>query len=480
MPPAVAAAAIVAGGTVYAGKKSSEAAKDAAAARERASDEGVAFQREALEALRSDLDPYRQFGQSALGPLSGLLGTGDSLSQVRAQDAVRQQIGGVQSKPRTLETPQFNQQFMSDPKKFGDYQAQLQKVNSMSESDPDYRRQSSILEGMESQLPIEDLVRITPQTGLAKQRLGKYYAEKGIEPPQGVASMQFTSEGWRESPQTQQSQQMQQSTNPLLDIAMDERAAYDPLNNPLLSRAQTERMEFDPLSNQLLQSAAEKQMAYDPSQAMSPQILQNPLLQAMQEDVTRRLMANQAARGKLGSGGTAESLQQRLVPQAIQFGLQMNELNRQDIADRARLGGVQVGLQEAAMTGREGLGFGIDQLQRQAITDRMQAGLTQEDLRQRDISNLMAAASMGQSSAAQAGAAGQNAATNMGALAQQGAAAQAAGTLGAAKARNQMVGGLVGAGLYGLGKFKPSTQTAGTYNQFQPTAQQWDALFELE
>ena len=290
--------------------------------------------------------------------------------------------------------------------------------------------------------------------------------------------MQFTSDGWREAPKTEQQPQqgMQQRSNPLLDMAMAERAAYDPMNNPLLSRAQQERIDFDPLSNQLLSSAAEKQMAYDPSQAMSPEILQNPLLKAMQEDVTRRLMANQAARGKLGSGGTAESLQQRLVPQAIQFGLQMNELNRQDISDRARLGGIQVGLQEAAMSGREGLGFNLDQLQRQGTTDRLQAGLTQEDLRQRDISNLMAAAGMGQSSAAQVGTAGQNAATTMGALAQQGAAAQAAGTLGAAQARNQMVGGLLGAGMYGLGQFKPTTGTAVTYNQFTPPAKDWGSL----
>lgn len=473
MPPAVAAAAIVGGATVYAGKKSGDAAKDAAASQERAADEGIQFQREALDAIRSDLSPYRQFGQAALGPLGQMLGTGDSLAQIQAQDAVRQQIA-----PQAAAVDQTNAQLMSDPAKFGAYQSQLQRVNSMSESDPDFRRQNSILAGMESQLPIEDLVRITPQTGLAKQRLGKYYSEKGITPPSGVANMQFTEGvGWREIPQTAQqvSAQEQQRANPLLDMAMAERAAYDPLSNPLLSRAQTERMEFDPLSNQLLQSAAERQMAYDPSQAMSPQILQNPLLQAMQADVTRRLMANQAARGKLGSGGTAEALQERLVPQAIQFGLQMDQLNRQDIADRARLGGVQVGLQEAAMSGREGLGFGIDQLQRQAITDRMQAGLTQEDLRQRDIGNLMAAAGMGQSSAAQTGAAGQSAASAMGDLAQQGAAAQAAGTLGAAQARNQMLGGLVGAGLYGLGSFKPTTDT-GTYNTFQPTTAQWSNL----
>ena len=159
-------------GTVYAGRKSSEAAKDAAKTQSAASGEGIEFQREALDAIRSDLNPYRQFGQAALGPLSGLLGTSDSLSQVQAQQAVRDQIGGAQPKPITKDSPQFNQQFMSDPQKFGDYQSQLQKVNSMQESDPEYRRQSMILEGMESQLPIEDLVRITPQTGLAKQRLG--------------------------------------------------------------------------------------------------------------------------------------------------------------------------------------------------------------------------------------------------------------------------------------------------------------------
>lgn len=47
----------------------------------------------------------------------------------------------------------------------------------------------------------------------------------------------------------------------------------------------------------------------DPSSA----ILNNPLFTSLADDAERRLFANQAARGKLGSGGTAEALQNALL-----------------------------------------------------------------------------------------------------------------------------------------------------------------------
>lgn len=51
------------------------------------------------------------------------------------------------------------------------------------------------------------------------------------------------------------------------------------------------------------------------------EILENPLLKAIQDDVSQRLMANQAARGKLGSGETALALQSALAPTALNLGL---------------------------------------------------------------------------------------------------------------------------------------------------------------
>lgn len=141
-------------------------------------------------------------------------------------------------------------------------------------------------------------------------------------------------------------------------------------------------------------------------QFLSPEILENPLLKALQSDVTNRLMANQAARGKLGSGGTAKALQEALVPQAIQFGLQ------------------QAGLQQQDITNLQGL------------------GATQEDLRQRGIENLFRSAGIGQASAAQTGLSGVDTAATVGRLSGQLGGALAFDPLGRAQARNQQLGGL--------------------------------------
>jgi len=459
--------------TAYAGKKSADAAKDAANAQRESADEATQFQREALETLRSDLNPYSQFGQSALGQLSQRMGTQGDLSRIQAQEAVRNQIDG--EKIQTTKEGQPSQ-FASNPKKMAEYQAQLSKVQNMDQSSPDYAAEQRLLSGLESQLPIEDLVSIDPQTDLAKERLGKYYLEKGITPPAGVPQMQYGAGGMGyEMAPNQPASQYQESGNPLLDQAMQERARLNPMANPLLAKAQQERMGFDPLSNPLLASASERQMAMDPSQAMSPEILQNPLLQALQDDVTRRLTANQAAKGKLGSGGTAEALQNRLVPQAIQFGLQMNELNRQDIADRARLGAAQVGLQEAAMAGRESTGMNLYGLQRQATGDRLQAGMMQEDLDQREIANLMDMARLGQASAAQQGLAGQSAASQMGNLSMAAGQATAQGAIQAQQGRNQVAGALAGGFNTMLGGLGSAGSGGGTVNtNFQPTSTQYN------
>ena len=205
--------------------------------------------------------------------------------------------------------------------------------------------------------------------------------------------------------------------NQLLSTARQERMDYDPLSNPLLARAQQERMDYNPLSNPLISQAMQEAAAYNPNQVLSPQLLENPLLQALQEDVTKRLMANQAAKGKLGSGGTAESLQRALVPQAIQFGLQLDELQRGATQNRANLGLATEGLTRQAMAGRESLGFGLDELDRYGINERQRLGLSYEDLEQREIANLMDAARMGLGAASQTGAAGTSTASSLGQLA---------------------------------------------------------------
>jgi hypothetical protein len=443
LDPITQSALIVGGSSLYGAKKSKDAAKDAARAQMDASAQGIEFQREALEALRGDLDPFRQFGGGALTALQQQLGIAPQVEQFRINE-------------KTPQAQELAQQRYDEYMGTGGFIPE------------DMRGAYTFLSGLgNSPEQIQEILR-------AGDRGGEIEDLKTLEDFQQEAYKEFNipdpSQPGNIGEAAGQQQQMQARQNPLLEQAMAERAAYDPLNNPLLARAQQERLDFDPLSNPLLASASEKTMSFDPM-ANIEGALQNPLLKAMQDDVTRRLMANQAARGKLGSGGTAEALQQRLVPQALQFGMQMNELQRQDIADRARLGGTQVGLQQAAMMGREGLGYGLDELQRAGTTGRLQAGLSQEDLAQRDIANLMDAARMGQASAAQSGLAGQSAASQMGNLSLAAGQASAAGSLGRAQAINQGIGGLTGAALYGLGSFTPGA--GGTFNtNFSPTTSQ--------
>ncbi len=53
------------------------------------------------------------------------------------------------------------------------------------------------------------------------------------------------------------------------------------------------------------------------------EIFQNPLFAATQQNITKRLLSNQALRGALGSGGTAQVVTQALAPQALSFGLSL-------------------------------------------------------------------------------------------------------------------------------------------------------------
>lgn len=55
------------------------------------------------------------------------------------------------------------------------------------------------------------------------------------------------------------------------------------------------------------------------------EILDNPLLKAIQDDVTERVFSNRAARGILGSGGTPDALFSSLAPTALNFGLQLQD-----------------------------------------------------------------------------------------------------------------------------------------------------------
>ncbi len=82
-------------------------------------------------------------------------------------------------------------------------------------------------------------------------------------------------------------------------------------------------------------------------QLPSEDIFQNPLMRAISDETTRQLTASQASQGRLGSGGTAEELQRRLTPTALNLGLTLADRQRQARQDTIRgLLGIQ-GAREA-------------------------------------------------------------------------------------------------------------------------------------
>lgn len=154
------------------------------------------------------------------------------------------------------------------------------------------------------------------------------------------------------------------------------------------------------------------------------EILQNPLLQAIQGDVTNRLMANQAARGKLGSGGTALALQSALAPTALNLGL------TQQAREQAQ--------------------------------------------QQQNIDNLFRLFGSGVNVAAGQGSVGTGAASGIGNALQEGGLAQAQGALGRAQAITGGLGGLAQIGGFmnagGFGGGTPAPMGGGLFGTpFQQT-----------
>lgn len=155
-------------------------------------------------------------------------------------------------------------------------------------------------------------------------------------------------------------------------------------------------------------------------QAISPQfdVTSDPTFQALANEAQRRVFSNQAARGKLGSGGTAEALQERLV--ALGDQLSTSNLQRQ-LAARGQLVGEQ-----QAQFGQQLTGQQLTDQQRQALFNQqlvgqqqraaeqaqqfgqqVQAGLIPQQTQQQAFNQLLEIGRIGQASAAgQAAAAG--------------------------------------------------------------------------
>lgn len=60
-------------GDTFTGQAGADAARGASAAQAAAMREGIALQRESRDLARGDLQPFRAFGQSGIGPLEGML-----------------------------------------------------------------------------------------------------------------------------------------------------------------------------------------------------------------------------------------------------------------------------------------------------------------------------------------------------------------------------------------------------------------------
>ena len=71
----------VAAATVYSANRSSSASKKSAAAQSRSADQSIGFQTGSRDLARSDLQPFRNFGESQIEPLSNLLENPNSYLQ---------------------------------------------------------------------------------------------------------------------------------------------------------------------------------------------------------------------------------------------------------------------------------------------------------------------------------------------------------------------------------------------------------------
>lgn len=115
-------------------------------------------------------------------------------------------------------------------------------------------------------------------------------------------------------------------------------AAID-ANERALSQVRADLQPFKDAGTSTVSSL--KELVNDPK-AQANYIQSNPLYKSLADDAENRLLANQAAKGKVGSGGTAEALQNSLL-------LLGNDLLNQNITQKQNL--VNTGANAAAQTG---------------------------------------------------------------------------------------------------------------------------------
>jgi len=111
------------------------------------------------------------------------------------------------------------------------------------------------------------------------------------------------------------------------------------------------RADLSPFTQAGAEALPQLQSLLNP-QAQADFVTQNPLFQQLAQDTSQRVFANQAARGKLGSGETASILGQQLLP----IGQQMAQ---QQFSNLFNVG--QLGQSSAAQQGTAGVNTALNQ-----------------------------------------------------------------------------------------------------------------------
>lgn len=129
---------------------------------------------------------------------------------------------------------------------------------------------------------------------------------------------------------------------------------------------QQARQDLQPFAQAGAQGIDQLNQLVTNPQAQAEYITNNPFYQSLAQDAQQRLFANQAARGKLGSGGTAEALQNSLV-------LLGQDLLNQSIGQRQNLATLGANAAAGQATGTQNTASNI-------IASQGGAGLTIADL----------------------------------------------------------------------------------------------------
>jgi hypothetical protein len=197
---------------------------------------------------------------------------------------------------------------------------------------------------------------------------------------QALSNLGLTSSPNPKSPQaaalTREMQRLQFQSSPspnILSVMRGQGGSTDP--SPTDPIAALDTSEIDAEIAALEQELAAMPQLTEGQPYQAPQapplpgaeMLQNPLLQAIQDDVTRRVFANQASRRRTGAGETAVALQNALAPTALNLGLKQQARQQtqqqQNIDNLFRLFGmgtnVATGQGQLGLTGASGIDSAI-------------------------------------------------------------------------------------------------------------------------